>query len=88
MTFIDNMPTVAWIWDVTKLSLSSVLIQNHNIQGAFGYSFISIPVLYLHYKSEIELKFSSFKNSCKFQLALHYVIRLLQRVPLKLVKDD
>jgi len=29
----DNMPTVAWIWDVTKLSLSCLLVQNHSIQA-------------------------------------------------------
>ncbi|XP_065061599.1 WD repeat-containing protein WRAP73-like [Rhopilema esculentum] len=29
----DNMPTVVWIWDVKKLSLSTVLVQSQNIQS-------------------------------------------------------
>eukprot|EP00112_Aurelia_sp_Birch-Aquarium-sp1_P024370 Seg768.10 transcript_id=Seg768.10/GoldUCD/mRNA.D3Y31 product="WD repeat-containing protein WRAP73" protein_id=Seg768.10/GoldUCD/D3Y31 len=27
----DNMPTVIWIWDVAKLSLSAALVQNYNV---------------------------------------------------------
>ena len=38
------MPTVAWIWDVTKLSLSCLLVQNHSIQGTLFDPLSSINV--------------------------------------------
>ena len=45
--FVDNMPNVVWIWDISKLCLSTVLVQSYTVQGKLFISLIRFKHFFL-----------------------------------------